>query len=67
MKFKVLLSDSDFTLYNIQFILLTYPSFFVDISSVLYEQPDNISVTISCSPIEWSVLQNIEKKNNEKV
>ena len=44
-----------------------YPSSFVDISSVLYEQPYNISVTISCSLKEWSVLQNIKRKNNEKV
>ena len=44
-----------------------FPSSFVDISSVLYEQPYNISVTISYSLTEWSVLQNIEKKNNEKV
>ena len=48
-------------------MVLTYLSFFVDISSVLYEQPNNINVTISCSLTEWSVLQNIEKKNNEKV
>ena len=46
---------------------LTYQSSFVDISSVLYEQPYNISLTISCSLKEWSVLKNIEKKGNEKV
>ena len=43
-----------------------YP-FFVDISSVLYEQPYNISVAISCSLRERSVLRKLEKKNNEKV
>ena len=51
----------------IQVILLTYPSCFVDISSVLNEQPYNTSLTIFCSCKKWSVLQNIEKKNNEKV
>ena len=45
-------------------MLLTYPYFFVDISFLLYEEPSNIIVTI---PIEWSVLLNIEKKNNGKV
>ena len=45
-----------YSLKHKQFILLTYPSFFVDISSVLYEQPYNISVTIFCSLREWSVL-----------
>ena len=47
-------------------MLLTYPYFFVDISSVLYEQPHNISVTIPYSHNEWSALLNIEKKNNKK-
>ena len=68
MKFQLLRSDSELTLY-IAFTI--YPSnvpvLLFDISSVLYEQPYNIGVTISCSPTEWSVLQNIEKKSNEKV
>ena len=52
--------------FLLQFILLTYPSSFVDISSVLYEQPYNISVTISCSLNERSVLQNIKRKTMKK-
>ena len=48
-------------------MLLTYPYFFVDISSVLYEQTSNMMVTIPHSHNEWSVLLNIEKKNNGKV
>ena len=40
---------------------------FVDSSSILCEQPNNSSVTKPCSFKEWNVLQNIEKKNNEKV
>ena len=48
-------------------MLLTYPYFFVDISSVLYEQTSNRMVTIPHSHNEWSVLLNIEKKNNGKV
>ena len=48
-------------------MLLTYPYFFADISSVLYEQPSNMIVTIPHSHNEWSVLLNIEKKNNRKV
>ena len=43
-------------------MLLTYPFFSVDISSVLYEQPHNISVTIPYSHNEWSALLNIERK-----
>ena len=43
-------------------MLLKYPSSYVDISSVLYKQPYNISVTILYSLNEWSVLQNIAKK-----
>ena len=48
-------------------MLLTYPYFFVDISSVLYEKPSNMIVTIPHSHNEWSVLLNIEKKNSGKV
>ena len=48
-------------------MLLTYPYFFVDISSLLYEEPSNIIVTIPHSHNEWSVLLNIENKNNGKV
>ena len=48
-------------------MLLTYPYFFVDISSLLYEQPSNIIVSIPHSHNEWSVLLNIEKKNSGKV
>ena len=48
-------------------MLLTYPYFFVDISSLLYEQTSNTMVTIPHSHNEWSVLLNIEKKNNRKV
>ena len=48
-------------------MLLTYPYFFVDISSLLYEQPCNITITIPRSHNEWSVLLNIEKKNSGKV
>ena len=47
-------------------MLLTYPYFFVDISSLLYEQPSNIIVTFPHSHNEWSVLLNIEKKNSGK-
>ena len=47
-------------------MLLTYPYFFVDISSLLYEQPSNIIVSIPHSHNEWSVLLNIEKKNSGK-
>ena len=43
-------------------MLLTYPSFLVDISSVLYEQPYNISVTITYSCSEWIVFKILEKK-----
>ena len=49
------------------FLLLTYLFSFVDISSLLYEQPHNIGATISCSFCEQRDLQNVEKKNNEKV
>ena len=42
-------------------MLPTYPPL-VDISSVLYEQPDNISVTISYSFRKWSVPENLGKK-----
>ena len=49
---------------HIRFMLPTYPSF-VDISSVLYEQPGNISVTISYSFSKWSVLQNLGKKKTQ--
>ena len=48
-------------------MLLTYPYFFVDISSLLYEQPSNMIATIPHSHNEWSVLLNIEKKNSGKV
>ena len=48
-------------------MLLTYQSMFVDSSSILCEQPINSSVTKPCSLKEWNVLQNIEKKDNEKV
>ena len=47
-------------------MLLTYPYFFVDISSLLYEQTCNKTVTIPHSHNEWSVLLNIEKKNSGK-
>ena len=47
-------------------MLLTYPYFSVDISSVLYEQPRNISVTIFYSHKEWSAPLNIERKNKKK-
>ena len=47
-------------------MLLTYPFFSVDISSVLYEQPHNISVTIPYSHNEWSALLNIERKIKKK-
>ena len=47
-------------------MLLTYHFFFFDISSVLYEQPSNMIVTIPHSHNEWSVLLNIEKKNQWK-
>ena len=46
-------------------MLLTYPFFSVDISSVLYEQPHNISVTIPYSHNEWSALLNIERKKKQ--
>ena len=48
-------------------MLLTYHFFFFDISSLLYEQPSNIIVSIPHSHNEWSVLLNIEKKNSGKV
>ena len=48
-------------------MLLTYPYFFVDISSLIYEQTSNTMVTIPHSHNEWSVLLNIEKKNSGKV
>ena len=48
-------------------MLLTYHFFFFDISSLLHEQPCNINITIPRSHNEWSVLLNIEKKNNGKV
>ena len=44
----------------------TYPYSFVDVSSVLYEQPHNISVTISCSLSEWSVLKKCWKEKQWK-
>ena len=47
--------------YKYNFLLLTYPSF-VDISSVLYKQPNNIRVTILCCCSEWSFLQHVGKK-----
>ena len=47
-------------------MLLTYLYFSVDISSVLYEQPRNISVTIFYSHKEWSAPLNIERKNKKK-
>ena len=47
-------------------MLLTYPYLFVDISSLLYEQPSNIIATFPHSHNEWSVLLNIEKKKMEK-
>ena len=47
-------------------MLLTYPYFFVDISSLLYEQHSNFIVTFPHSHNEWSVLLNIEKKNSGK-
>ena len=48
-------------------MLPTYPSF-VEISSVLYEQPGNISVTITYSFSKWSVPENLGKnKHNKKV
>ena len=47
-------------------MLLTYPYFFVDISSLLYEQPSNFIATFPHSHNEWSVLLNIEKKNSGK-
>ena len=46
---------------------LTYHFFFFDISSLLYEQPSNIIVSIPHSHNEWSVLLNIEKKNSGEV
>ena len=48
-------------------MLLTYPYFFVDIRSVLYEQTSNRMETIPHSHNEWSVLLNMENKNNGKV
>ena len=48
-------------------MLLTYPYFFVDISSLLYEQLSKMIVFIPQSHNEWSVLLNIEKKNSGKV
>ena len=48
-------------------MLLTYHFFFFDISSLLYEQPSNIIVSIPHSHNEWSVLLNIEEKNSGKV
>ena len=48
-------------------MLLTYPYFFVDISSLLYEQTSNKKITTPHSRNEWSILLNIEKKNNGKV
>ena len=45
-------------------MLLTYPFFLVDISSVLYEQPDNISVPITYSCSEWIVFKILENKKN---
>ena len=47
-------------------MLLTYLTSFVDISSVLYEQPHNISVTIPYSHNEWSAPLNIERKIKKK-
>ena len=47
-------------------MLLTYPSFLVDISSVLYEQPYNISVTITYSCCEWIVFKILENKKKQK-
>ena len=47
-------------------MLLTYHFFFFDISSLLHEQPCNITFTIPHSHNEWSVLLNIEKKNQWK-
>ena len=47
-------------------MLLTYLCFFIDISSVLYEQPYNISVTIFHSCSEWSVLQNKKEEKTMK-
>ena len=49
-------------------MLLTYPSSFVNISSVLFMQPYNISVTIPHCCSDWSALTNLgKKKHNEKV
>ena len=49
-------------------MLPTYPYSFVDISSVLYKQPGNISVTILYSSSKWSVPKNLgKKKHNKKV
>ena len=44
-------------------MLLTHPTSFVDISSLLYEQPHNINVTLSCSFNEWSEQTKLERKN----
>ena len=46
-------------------MLPTYPYFFIDISSVLYKQPDNISVTINYSFSKWSVPENLGKKKTQ--
>lgn len=43
-------------------MFLTYPSSFVDISFVRYEQPRNIHAIIDYRLIERSGLQNIGKK-----
>ena len=48
-------------------MLLTYHFFFFDISSLHYEQLCSTKITIPHSHNEWSVLLNIEKKNNGKV
>ena len=58
---------SDLTLHNIQFMLLTYPSSNVDISSVLYEQPHNISVTFAYSYSEWSEFTFLRKKKDKYI
>ena len=47
-------------------MLQSYPFFYVDISSVLYEQPGNICVTISYSFSKWNVPENLGKKKTQE-
>ena len=45
-------------------MLPTYPFYYADNGSVVYEQPGNIGVTISCCFSEWSVPAKLGKKKN---